>query len=125
MLGFAIAVLLDIATGSAAKMLDAVGSFETPPRTTAAKRVRAFALVFLLIGACCGITAGILFDVNKPDPIDDVFGCAALTCMFLCVICGFRYQNCNNSTDQAFPSNDRRDNHDIHRRTRAERLGNG
>ncbi|WP_419580563.1 hypothetical protein [Stieleria magnilauensis] len=102
MLSFAIALLLDFATGSTAKMLEAVNSFETPPRTSAAKRVRVTALTLLLIGACCGVTAGILFDVNKPDPIDDVFGFAALTCMLLGVICGFRYQICNNSIDQAF-----------------------
>ena len=99
MLGFILTLILDVATGSSSKMLDAVSSFEDPPRSDAAKRNRRLALFFLLAGACCAVIAAILFDVNRPNAVDDIFGWTALLCMLVCVILGFRYQFLNGASD--------------------------
>ena len=95
MIAFFLTVFLDVLTGSSFKMLEAVSSFEKPARNSAAKQTRYVAVALLLFGACCGVTAGILFDVNDPKLIDDVFGWTALACVLACVVCGFRYQYVN------------------------------
>jgi hypothetical protein len=98
MTGLLVAIFVELITGSARRSLDAVASFEDPPRNARAARYRTAAVAIFFISAGLLLTAALLSTFANRPVAEEVCGFSGFIGLHVCVFCGFRYARLNSQS---------------------------